>query len=142
MELFGIELILCIKTDLALNKLQRLICHKTQTTNQQDTCKGWKIVPLCSWKNSVNALIGDVGMLLSPCVLKWLKSIEKIQPRMICASDNENLCTTIVSFNSSSNASDETDIITIYDELSLLVWHIPKHNVLIINRDMNVEIGK
>ena len=30
-ELFEIELIICIKMDLALNTLQRLICHKTQT---------------------------------------------------------------------------------------------------------------
>ena len=32
-ELFEIELTTCIKMDLALNNLQRLICHKTQTTN-------------------------------------------------------------------------------------------------------------
>ena len=32
-ELFRIELIICIKIDLALNNLQMLICHKTQTTN-------------------------------------------------------------------------------------------------------------
>ena len=31
-ELFEIELIICIKMDLALNNLQRLICHKTQKT--------------------------------------------------------------------------------------------------------------
>ena len=29
-----IELIIYIKMDLVLNNLQRLICHKTQTTNQ------------------------------------------------------------------------------------------------------------
>ena len=33
-ELFEMELIMCIKMDLALNNLQRLICYKTQTTNQ------------------------------------------------------------------------------------------------------------
>ena len=32
-KLFEIELITCIKIDLALNNLQRLICYKTQTTN-------------------------------------------------------------------------------------------------------------
>ena len=32
--MFEIEHIISIKMDLALNKLQRLICHKTQTTNQ------------------------------------------------------------------------------------------------------------
>ena len=31
MELFEIELFICIKIDLALNNLQRLIYHKTQT---------------------------------------------------------------------------------------------------------------
>ena len=32
-ELFEIELILHKNMELALNKLQRLICHQTQTTN-------------------------------------------------------------------------------------------------------------
>ena len=34
-ELFEIELIICIRMDLALNNLQSLMYHKTQTTNQQ-----------------------------------------------------------------------------------------------------------
>ena len=33
-ELFEIELIICIKIDLALNSLKRLICHKTRSINQ------------------------------------------------------------------------------------------------------------
>ena len=33
-EFFEIELIICLKLDFMLNNLQRLICHKTQTTNQ------------------------------------------------------------------------------------------------------------
>ena len=33
-KLFEIELIICIKIDLVLNNLQRLICHKNQTNNQ------------------------------------------------------------------------------------------------------------
>ena len=33
-ELLELELIICIKMDLALNNPQRLICHKAQTTNQ------------------------------------------------------------------------------------------------------------
>ena len=39
-ELFKIELIICIKMDLALNNLQRLICHKTQTNNQPTNALG------------------------------------------------------------------------------------------------------
>ncbi len=33
-KLFEIELTVCIKMDLTLNNLQKLICHKTQPTNQ------------------------------------------------------------------------------------------------------------
>ena len=36
-ELFEKELFICIKMYLALNNLKRLICHKTQTTNQLST---------------------------------------------------------------------------------------------------------
>ena len=34
-RIYEIELIICIKMDLALNNLQRLICHKTQIPKQQ-----------------------------------------------------------------------------------------------------------
>ena len=62
---------------------------------------------------------------------------------MMCASFNGNWCTTIISCYSPTNASDETDIITFYNELSFLVQHIPKHNVQFISwGDMNAEIGK
>ena len=33
-KLFEIELFICIKMDFALNNLQGLICHKTQTNKQ------------------------------------------------------------------------------------------------------------
>ena len=36
-ELFEIELIIYINMDLVLNNLQRLICHKSQPTNQPTT---------------------------------------------------------------------------------------------------------
>ena len=91
---------------------------------------------------TVNAAIRDVGMQLSPCTLKSLNRIEKIQPRMMGAMFNGNLCTTIISCNSSTNASDEKDLDTFYNELSSLVCGIPKHNVFIRGGDMNAQIGK
>ena len=33
-QLFEIEMFICTKIDLALDNLQRLICHKTQTNKQ------------------------------------------------------------------------------------------------------------
>ena len=60
----------------------------------------------------------------------------------MCALSNDNPCTTIISCDSPTNASDEMDIITVYNELSSLVWHIPKHNIVIISGDINAQIGK
>ena len=37
---------------------------------------------------------------------------------------------------------DYTDLSDFYNKLSSLVCSIPKHNVLIISRDMNAQIGK
>ena len=80
-------------------------------------------------------------MLLRPCALKSFNSTEKIQPRMMIATFNGNSSTTIISCHSPTNASDEKDLITFYNELSSLVRSIPKH-ILIISGDMNVQIGK
>ena len=43
---------------------------------------------------------------------------------------NGNPSTTIISYSSTTNASDETDIIN-FSKVSSLVCSIPKHNVLI-----------
>ena len=86
-------------------------------------------------------LSGRVGVLLIPCALKSLNSIEKIQLKMICGSFNGQNCSTIISSNYPTNASDETDIIT-YNKTSSLVQHILKHNVVIISGNMNADIGK
>ena len=98
-----------------------------------DTGNGWMLATASAWKNSVNATIGRVGMLIGSRTLKSLNSIEKIQPRITA-----NPSATIIFCYSPTNVSEETDLITFYDELSSLVRSIPKHNVLVIGGDMNV----
>ena len=93
-------------------------------------------------KNSVNAAVGGVGLLIGPKALKTLNSIEKIQPRMMAATFNGNPRATIISCYSPTNVSEETELVTFYDELSSLMRSIPKHNMLVIGGDMNVQIGK
>ena len=93
-------------------------------------------------KNSVNTIIGGVGMFLSSHGLKSFNSIEKIQPRMMVGTFNNNPRTTIISYYSPTNASDETDLITFFNELFSLVHSIPKCNVLIISGDSKAQIGK
>ena len=103
---------------------------------------GWTYIIASAWINSVNTTIGAVGMFISSRALNSLNCIEKTQPRIMCATSNGNPRTIIVSFYGHTNASNETGITTFYNGLSSLEWHIPKHNVLIIGRDMNAQIGK
>ena len=60
---------------------------------------------------------------------------------MKVAMFKSNPSTTVICYNP-TNASDETDVITFYKELSCLFHSIPKQRVLIIGGDMNAEIGK
>ena len=102
-----------------------------------DTGIRWTFISASAQKNSVSAAVEGVGMLLSPHALKSLNSIEKIQPRMMVAIFNSNPSTMIISCYSPTNASDEKDPDTFYNELSSLVYSIPKHNILIFKGDMN-----
>ena len=96
-----------------------------------NTGNGWTLATVSAWKNSVNATVGGVGILIGPRVLKSLNSIERIQPRMMVATFNGNRRTTIISCYSPTNVSEEMEFIAFYDGLSSLVRSIPKHNVLV-----------
>ena len=95
-----------------------------------------------AWKNSVNATLGGVGMLMEPRALKSQNNIEKMQPKMTVATFNGNPSASIIFCYSPTNVSEETDLIAFYSEMSSLVRSIPKHNVLVIGGDMNAQIGK
>ena len=114
----------------------------TEDIKYHETGNGWSLVTVSAWKNSVNAAVGRVGLLIVPRALKTLNSIEKIQPRMIAATFNGNPRAKIISCYSPTNVSEETELVTFYDELSSLVRSIPKHNMLVIGGDMNAQIGK
>ena len=55
---------------------------------------------------------------------------------------NGNPKATIISCYSPTNVSEETELVTFYEELSSLVCSIPKHNLLLIGGDMSTQIGK
>ena len=55
----------------------------TEDIKYHETGNGWMLVTVSAWKNSVNASVGGVGILLGPRALKTLNSIERIQPRMM-----------------------------------------------------------
>ena len=116
-------------------------CKYCEQELKYDTSNGWSI-SLTAWKTPVSTTIVALGMHLSFCAFKSLNNTEKTHPIIMSATFNGNPCTTIVSCYSPTNASDETDITTFCGELSSLDRHIPKHNELIIDGDMNVRINK
>ena len=113
----------------------------TEDIKYHETDNGWSLVTVFAWKNSVNAAVGGVGLLIGHRALKTLNSVEKIQPRMMAATFNGNPRATIISCYSPTYVSEETELVTFYDELSSLVRSIPKH-MLVIGGDMNAQIGK
>ena len=114
----------------------------TKDIKYHDTVNGWTLATVSAWKNSVNATVGGVGMLIGPRPLKTLNNIERIQPRMIAATFNGNPRATIISCYSPTNVSEETELVTFYNELSSLVCSIPKHNVLVIGGEWMPKSGK
>ena len=114
----------------------------TEDIKYHETGNGWSLATVSAWKNSVNAAVGGVGLLIGPRALKTLNSVEKIQPRMMAATFNGNPRATIISCYSPTNVSEENELVTFYDELSSLVRSIPKHKMLVIGGDMNAQIGK
>ena len=114
----------------------------TEDIKYHETGNGWTLATVSAWKNSVNATVGGVGMLIGPRALKTLKSIERIQPRMLATTLNGNPRATIISCYSLTNVSEVTELVAFYDELSSLVRIISKHNLLVIGGDPNAQIGK
>ena len=114
----------------------------SENIRYHDNGNRWTLATASARKNSVNAMIGEVGMLIGPRALKSLNNTENIHPRMMVATFKGNPSATVISCYSPTNVSEETELITFYDELFSLVRSIPKHNVLVIGGDMNAQIGK
>ena len=103
---------------------------------------GWLFVTASSWKNSMNASIGGIGILLSPRAQKSLNQVEKISDRIIIASFNGNPKASVVCCYSPTECSDEQDAITFYTELSSLIRMIPNHNIIMVAGDFNAKLGQ
>ena len=111
----------------AINHNIDIICiqeHKyinSEDIKYHDIGNEWMAVAASAWKNSVNATIGGVGMLIGSRALKSLNNIEKTQLRMMVATFHGNPSATILSCYSPTNVSEETDLITFYNKLSSLI---------------------
>ena len=61
---------------------------------------------------------------------------------MICTIFNSNIGSAIVYCNCPPSANDKTDTSILYNDLFTFGTHIPQNKVLIINGEMNTQIGK
>ncbi len=59
-----------------------------------NTGNGWTLATVSAWKNSVNAMVGGVGILIGPRALKSQNRIERIQPRMMATPEQQSSPTT------------------------------------------------
>ena len=118
---------------------KRRYYHSEVEIKYHDTGSGWTFISAFAWKNS-QCRHWRCRNASQSSHAKALYSTEKIQLRMIAGTSNGNPSTTIVCY-SPDNASDETDRLAFYNELSPLVCCIPNHNVLIISEDINAKIG-
>ena len=80
----------------------------TEDIKYHETGNGWTLATVSAWKNTVNATVGGVGMIIGPRALKTLNSIERIQHRMMAAMLSGNPRATIISCYSPTNVSEET----------------------------------
>ena len=93
-------------------------------------------------KSTGNSTIGEVGMLLSPHATKSPSSIEKVTPQILVATFHSNAEPTLISCYNPTNISDKQEIIYFCDDLSSPVRSVPKNSALIIDGDLNAQIGQ
>ena len=65
----------------------------------------WKLITCSAWKNSVNASIGGIGLLVNSRAYSSISNIETISPRIMVATFHGNPNTTIISCYSPTNVS-------------------------------------
>jgi exonuclease III len=116
--------------------------HDDTLIKEHNVGKQWTLITSSAWKNSMNASIGGVGMLLSPRAYKALNKVESITPRIMVATFNGNPEATIISCYSPTNVHDESEVEKFYHELSSVTREVPKHNVLLLGGDYNAQLGQ
>ena len=114
-----------VKCNISIICIQEHKYHYNEESELEyhDTNNSWAIVSVSARQNSMNAIIGGVGMLLSPYALKSLNCIERPQLRIMCVTFNGNLCPTIVSCYYSTNTRGETNITNLQQAIFPCLTH-------------------
>ena len=99
----------------------------------------WLLITCSATRNTMNAGIGDVRILLSPHAKLALESIENITERTMIATFNGNPKCIVISNYRPTNVTSEDTIQEYYSELTTLIREAPKPNTLLLCGDMNAQ---
>ena len=101
----------------------------------------YQLITSSGTKNSVNATVGGIGLLLSPKAINNLVNVESISSRIMIAEFSSNPILTVVCVYSPHNSAPEEEVEEFYTSLKNLINDIPKHNFLVISGDFNAKLA-
>ena len=96
---------------------------KIKISNAMEQVKTGTLLLVQHDKNSINATIGRLRILLNPFAMKWLNSIEKILPRMMIENVNGNLSTITISCHIPANVNEKNDVLLDFSKKQLYRNH-------------------
>ena len=117
------------------------IHYLEETVRHQDLGNGWMIITSSAEKAENNTMIRGVGMLVDPQACGSLPSVAVVSLRIMVATFNRNLKTTIIAYYSPTSCSNEIEVVKFYNMLRGAICQLLKHNVILIAGDMNAQIG-
>ena len=101
----------------------------------------WLVITSSATRNTMNATIGGVGILLTLQAKLALESIKTISERTMIAIFKGNPKCTVISTYSPTNVTSEDTIQEYYSELTTFIHQVPKNNILLLCGDVNAQIG-
>ena len=98
------------------------------------------LITSSAWRNSMNAPIGGLGLLIDKGAENNLAEISKFHERILIATFNGNPALTIVVHYAPVEGSEFAE--DHYNNLADAVRSVPKHHLLLVMGDFNAHIGK
>ncbi len=102
---------------------------------------GYHLITTSAWRNTQQAAIGGVGLLISTAAERALCNVKPISRRILLATFDGNPATSVIVAYSPTNCSDATEIDEFYRDLNIAITSVPPHNFLTIVGDMNAKIS-
>ncbi|XP_066916214.1 craniofacial development protein 2-like [Clytia hemisphaerica] len=101
----------------------------------------FQLITSSATKNSVNATVGGVALLLSSKAKNNLIKVESITPRILIAEFSSNPVLSVICVYSPHNSAPKEEVEEFYLELKNVLDDIPRHNFVSIAGDFNAKLA-